>query len=112
VNSGAIAHEVNQPLTAILSNAQAALFLLEQESPNSPDATRCRISQEDNRAGEVVLRLRACSEGRDQGEPVDLNELVNQTTTLFRTMIGRRIVSRPAMAGDPVQPYRCRSIWS
>src|SRR6267142_348062 len=32
--SGAIAHEVNQPLTAILSNAQAALYLLTQESPN------------------------------------------------------------------------------
>ena len=32
--SGAIAHEVNQPLTAILSNAQAALYLLEWEAPD------------------------------------------------------------------------------
>jgi C4-dicarboxylate-specific signal transduction histidine kinase len=112
--SGAIAHEVNQPLTAILSNAQAALFLLEQESPNLAeirDALR-DIVQEDNRASEVVLRLRnLLKKGETKAEPVDLNELVNQTTTLLRSeMIGRRIVVEtdladdlPAMAGDPVQ---------
>jgi PAS domain S-box-containing protein len=112
--SGAIAHEVNQPLTAILSNAQAALFLLEQESPNLAEIRDALqdIVQEDNRAGEVVLRLRnLLKKGETKAEPVDLNELVNQTTTLLRSeMIGRRIVVEtdladdlPAMAGDPVQ---------
>ena len=58
--SGAIAHEINQPLTAILSNAQAALHLLAQKSPDLAevrDAVR-DIVQEDNRAGEVIQRLR------------------------------------------------------
>ena len=58
--SGAIAHEINQPLTAILSNAQAALHLLAQ---SSPDLTEVRhaledIVHEDIRAGEVIHRLR------------------------------------------------------
>jgi PAS domain S-box-containing protein len=112
--SGAIAHEVNQPLTAILSNAQAALYLLTQESPNLAEVREALqdIVQEDNRAGEVVHRLRSLlKKGGTRAEPVDVNELVNQTTTLLRSeMIGRRIVvdtnladDLPAMLGDPVQ---------
>jgi PAS domain S-box-containing protein len=112
--SGAIAHEVNQPLTAILSNAQAALYLLTQESPNLAEVREALqdIVQEDNRAGEVVHRLRSLlKKGETRAEPVDVNELVNQTTTLLRSeMIGRRIVvdtnladDLPAMLGDPVQ---------
>ena len=49
--SGAIAHEVNQPLTAILSNAQAALHLLAQKSPNLAEVRDALqdIVHEDNR---------------------------------------------------------------
>lgn len=112
--SGAIAHEVNQPLTAILSNAQAALYLLEQDKPNLAEVRDALqdIVQEDNRAGEVVHRLRSLlKKGETRSEPVDVNELVNQTTTLLHSeMIGRRIVVEtdlandlPAMSGDPVQ---------
>jgi PAS domain S-box-containing protein len=112
--SGAIAHEVNQPLTAILSNAQAALYLLTQEPPNLAEVREALqdIVQEDNRAGEIVHRLRSLlKKGETRAVPVDVNELVNQTTTLLRSeMIGRRIVvdtdladDLPAMLGDPVQ---------
>jgi C4-dicarboxylate-specific signal transduction histidine kinase len=68
--------------------------------------------QEDNRAGEVVHRLRGLlKKGETRTEPVDINELVNQTTTLLRSeMIGRRIVVEtdlandlPAHSGDSVQ---------
>jgi C4-dicarboxylate-specific signal transduction histidine kinase len=112
--SGAIAHEVNQPLTAILSNAQAALYLLEQEQPDLAEV-RCALQdivQEDNRAGEVVHRLRNLLKKREtRTELVELNELINQTTTLLRSeMIGRRIVVEtdlagglPALIGDSVQ---------
>ena len=112
--SGAIAHEVNQPLTAILSNAQAALYLLEQDKPDLAEVRDALqdIVQEDNRAGEVVHRLRSLlKKGETRAEPVDLNELVNQTTTLLRSeLIGRRIVVEtdladdlPALSGDSVQ---------
>jgi PAS domain S-box-containing protein len=112
--SGAIAHEVNQPLTAILSNAQAALYLLEQDKPDLAEIRDALqdIVQEDNRAGEVVRRLRGLlKKGETRAEPVDINELVNSTIALLRSeTIGRRIVVEtdlandlPAMAGDPVQ---------
>ena len=80
--SGAIAHEVNQPLTAILSNAQAALYLLTPESPNFTEIHGALedIVQEDNRAGEVIQRLRGLlKKGESQFESVDLNELVDST---------------------------------
>ena len=112
--SGAIAHEINQPLTAILSNAQAALSLLAQ---NSPDLAEIRdalqdIVDEDNRAGEVVHRLRdLLKKGERKSEPVDVNEVVNATITLLNSeLIGRRINVKvdladalPPRSGDPVQ---------
>jgi C4-dicarboxylate-specific signal transduction histidine kinase len=112
--SGAIAHEVNQPLTAILSNAQAALYFLAQDKPNLAEVRDALqdIVQEDNRAGEVVHRLRSLlKKGETRAEPVELNELVGQTITLLRSeMIGRRIAvetdlatNLPAMSGDSVQ---------
>jgi PAS domain S-box-containing protein len=112
--SGAIAHEVNQPLTAILSNAQAALYLLGQDNPNLAEIRDALqdIVQEDNRAGEVVRRLRGLlKKGETKAEPVDVNELVNSTITLLRSeLIGRRILVEtdlardlPAMEGDSVQ---------
>jgi len=112
--SGAIAHEVNQPLTAILSNAQAALYLLERDKPNLAevrDALR-DIVQEDNRAGEVVRRLRGLlKKGETRVEPVDVNELASLTIALLRSeLISRRVVVEtdlasdlPAMVGDSVQ---------
>ncbi len=71
--SGAIAHEINQPLTAILSNAQAALHLLGQTSPDLAkvrDALQVIVSEE-QRAEAVISRLR--------------NPMVNSTTELMST---------------------------
>jgi C4-dicarboxylate-specific signal transduction histidine kinase len=58
--SGAIAHELNQPLTAILSNAQAALNLLGEKSPDLAEVREAvrDIVVEDNRAGDIIERLR------------------------------------------------------
>jgi PAS domain S-box-containing protein len=58
--SGAIAHEVNQPLTAILSNAQAAMHLLAGQSPDLAEVRNALqdIVHEDNRAVEVIQRIR------------------------------------------------------
>jgi PAS domain S-box-containing protein len=112
--SGAIAHEVNQPLTAILSNAQAALYLLAQERPNLLEVRDALLDivQEDNRAGEVVRRLRRLlKKGEAKSEPIDINELVNATVTLLNNeLIGRRTAVAtdlqdrlPVMSGDPIQ---------
>src|SRR5258708_7533289 len=112
--SGAIAHEVNQPLTAILSNAQSGLHLLGQHSPDLAEVRDVLedIVHEDNRAGEVIQRLRnLLKKGERQFESVDLNDLINSTISLLKSeLISRRINLRvdlarslPTTSGDPVQ---------
>ena len=103
--SGSIAHEVNQPLTAILSNAQAALHLLRQ---NSPDLAEIRdaledIVHEDNRAGEVIHRLRGLlKKGERKMESVNVNDLVRSTVRLLHSeLIGRDISLRLDLDHDP-----------
>ncbi|MBR0696626.1 ABC transporter substrate binding protein [Bradyrhizobium lablabi] len=96
--SGSIAHEVNQPLTAILSNAQAALHLLAQESPDLIEIRDAleEIVHEDNRAGEVIHRLRGLlRKGERKAENVNINDLVRSTISLLNSeLIGRDIVAR------------------
>jgi signal transduction histidine kinase len=112
--SGAIAHEISQPLTAILSNAQAALELLEHKSPDLAEIRDAisDIVHEDNRAGDVIERLRCLlKKGEHKSEVVDLNELVKATITLLKSeLIGRNIevttdlaTDLPRSWGDPVQ---------
>jgi PAS domain S-box-containing protein len=112
--SGAIAHEINQPLTAILSNAQAALQLIGKEQPDLAEIRDALedIVHEDNRAGEVIHRLRnLLRKGETKSEPVDLNELVKSAIALLNSeMIGRRINVKtdladalPTTVGDPIQ---------
>jgi PAS domain S-box-containing protein len=112
--SGAIAHEINQPLTAILSNAQAALHLLAQRSPDLAEVRDALqdIVLEDNRAGEVIHRLRSLLQKSEmKSEMVDVNDLVTSTIALLHSeAIGRRIDVKvdltrdlPATWGDSVQ---------
>ncbi|MGY4480119.1 sensor histidine kinase [Bradyrhizobium sp. USDA 3364] len=112
--SGAIAHEVNQPLTAIMSNAQAALYLLEQDPPNLEEVREALrdIVNEDNRAGSVVRRLRGLlKKGESRTELIDINEMIGSATALLHNeLISRRVrvethlsASRPTVFGDSVQ---------
>ncbi|MBR0881981.1 PAS domain S-box-containing protein [Bradyrhizobium barranii subsp. barranii] len=112
--SGAIAHEVNQPLTAILSNAQAALYLLEQDEPNLAEVRDALqdIVKEGSRAGSVVRRLRGLlKKDQTRSEFIDLNEMVDSAKALLRAeLISRRVTietdlatSRPIVHGDSVQ---------
>jgi C4-dicarboxylate-specific signal transduction histidine kinase len=112
--SGAIAHEINQPLTAILFNAQAALHLLSREQPDIEEARNALqdIVHEDNRAGQVIQRLRTLlKKGEPTREPIELNELVTETVALLNSeLIGRGVSIQivpatrlPVTSGDPVQ---------
>lgn len=112
--SGAIAHEINQPLTAILSNANAALDMIPEGNAEFAELreTLQDIVEEDNRAGEVIGRLRTLlKKGAKLSQAIDVNELVSSTIGLLKSeLITRRIEVRteldtklPQTSGDPVQ---------
>jgi C4-dicarboxylate-specific signal transduction histidine kinase len=112
--SGAIAHELNQPLTAILANAQAAQMMLARDTPDIDEALLALedIVEDDNRAGQVIQRLRGLLK-KDQGrwEVIDVNDIVRSTHNLVRSeLVTRRIdtgfeLEAPLdpVRGDPVQ---------
>jgi PAS domain S-box-containing protein len=101
--SGAFAHELNQPLTSILGNAEAALQLLSRNSPSIseiPDMLR-DIIQDGERAAEVLQRLRSMlARGEIQRQPVDLNQVVRDVLELARSDLITRGVS-VALQLDP-----------
>ena len=104
--SGSIAHEINQPLTAILSNAQAALYLLAQETPDLAEIREAlqEIVHEDDRAGEVIHRLRGLlKKGERNAEDVNINDLVKSTISLLNSeLIGRDINIKLNLENKPL----------
>ena len=80
---GALAHELKQPLTAILSNAQALQRMVEHEDL---DMTEIRavirdIIQDDSRAAAVIQHLRSLLKpGEFQSQVLDLNDVVQRNT--------------------------------
>lgn len=94
--TAAIAHEINQPLGAILSNADAAEMLLES-LPTSLDEVRqilADIRNDDLRASEVIRRLRALLRKREiEMQSLDLNEVVSEVLYLVRAEAQRRGVT-------------------
>jgi len=97
-----IAHEVNQPLGAILSNADAAELLL-QAGPGRLDEVRrilADIRKDDLRASEVVRRIRELVRPQElERRPLDLNEVVAGVLQLIGPEAARRgVVVEPALA--------------
>jgi C4-dicarboxylate-specific signal transduction histidine kinase len=86
--SGALAHELNQPLTSILSNAQAAQRFLAKDDVDLNEVRDILqdIVDEDKRAGEVIRRLRGLlTSGEIQAQSVDVNYLVSEVGKLLRS---------------------------
>jgi PAS domain S-box-containing protein len=84
--TASLAHELNQPLAAILSNAQAANRFLDREAPDLAQVRECLtdIVADDKRAGEVIKTLRALlRKGESQASLVDLNEVVTEAIRLL-----------------------------
>ncbi|NHZ34555.1 PAS domain-containing protein [Massilia sp. CCM 8692] len=85
--TGAMAHELNQPLTSILSNAQAALRYLRQQPPrlDQVHAILADIVSEDERAGQIIERLRRLFDKRETlPQPVAIDTLVAEVAHLLR----------------------------
>src|SRR5262249_9835769 len=83
--TASIAHEVNQPLAAIVTNASACLHLLAADPPNLERAreTVSRTIRDGNRAADVVTRLRALfNKEAATAENFDLNEATREVLSL------------------------------
>lgn len=107
--AASIAHELNQPLTAVVNDAHACRRWLSVEPPNFERAVAAaeRIVRESTRAGAVVKRVRSLfQKDRRIRESTDLNEVIQQLAMLLRDEALRRgvvIKLHPAARLPPVQ---------
>lgn len=86
--SGSLAHELNQPLTAILANARAAQRFLAQENPDLKEVHEILqdIVNDDKRAGEVISGLRLLlKKGEMERQPIEINAIVSEVLRLMRS---------------------------
>ncbi|VTU46383.1 Sensor protein FixL (plasmid) [Variovorax sp. SRS16] len=103
-----MAHELNQPLTAVLANTQAAHRLLDDEPPELQTARGAmgQAVEQARRAADVVGRLRRAIERPDtegRGEPVTLQDAVRSALYLLEPECARRGVDVALDAASPVR---------
>jgi two-component system sensor kinase FixL len=112
--SAALAHELNQPLTSIMSNAEAAQCILSEASLDIGEVRDILddIVRDDKRAGDVIGRMRALlTRSETQIQRIDVEQLVDDVLTLEHSdLIARNIQLRcriprnlPAVRGDRVE---------
>jgi PAS domain S-box-containing protein len=93
--STSLAHELNQPLTAILSNAQAGLRFLDQGNPDLQEIREILqdIARDDKRASAVISGMRALARRQEtQRERIDLAEVLEQVQELLNSeLVARRV---------------------
>jgi len=100
--ASALAHELSQPLGAILRNAEAGEILLQQAAPDLEElrAIVTDILRDDQRAGQVIDRLRSLLKRRSvELQPIDLPGLIAEVLSLVRTDAATRKVKLICAAG-------------
>jgi signal transduction histidine kinase len=111
--AASIAHEINQPLAAIVNNGSACLRWLARRPPalgDAREAASCVVS-DGIRAGEVITRIRALlSKQGPRHVPLDVNDIIGEVLDLSRGAIERQgitvhteLAASPSIMGDPVQ---------
>jgi PAS domain S-box-containing protein len=112
--TASIAHEINQPLSGIITNAGTGLRMLNADPPNVDGAreTARRTLRDGNRASEVITHLRALFSKKEvAAESVDLNEATREVIALSVSELRKsRVIPRlefaddlPPVTGDRVQ---------
>jgi two-component system sensor kinase FixL len=112
--ASALAHEINQPLGAILRNAEAAALFMQDPSPDFTEISAIveDIRKDDQRAGAVIDRMRALLRHQQvEMVPVDVGQMLGDVATLLRPDAAARHVKFsldvpegvPAVRGDRVQ---------
>jgi NO-binding membrane sensor protein with MHYT domain len=102
--TASLAHEVNQPISAAVTNAHACLRWLAGDTPNLEEARAAamRIVKDGTRAAEIIGRIRLHFEkGTPQRELLDVNEVIREMILLLRGELARYSISvRPELAAD------------
>ena len=107
--TASIAHEINQPLSGIVSSGSACLRWLARDVPDLEEAREAarRIVRDGKRAGEIIARIRALTKKAvASGEKLDLNETIREVLGLVSDEAKRRSVIIGTQFGDGVFPVR------
>ncbi|HZV86190.1 MAG TPA: MEDS domain-containing protein [Candidatus Binatus sp.] len=94
--TASLAHEVNQPIAAAVTNANTCLRWLTREQPDVEEARAAamRIVKDGTRAAEIIKRIRLLfKKGTPERELVDVNEVIREMTVLLRSEAARYVVS-------------------
>ncbi|MEA2795034.1 MAG: hypothetical protein QOI87_2414, partial [Bradyrhizobium sp.] len=102
--TASLAHEVNQPISAAVTNADACLRWLDGDNPNLEEARAAAIEivKDGTRAAEIITRIRLLfRKGTPQRELLDVNEIVREMIVLLRSEVARNSISvRTELAAD------------
>ena len=112
--AASIAHEINQPLAAVVNNANAGLRWLSNRPPNTEEvrAALTRIASDGERGGSIIESIRAMlKKGVRERSNINLNELIRDVTRLTQGQFQRHGVSirsdladdLPSVLADPIQ---------
>ncbi len=112
--TASLAHEVNQPIAAAVTNANTCIRWLAGETPNVEEArgAAMRIVKDGTRAAEIISRIRLLfKKGTPERELVDVNEVIREMLVLLRSEATRYSISfrtelaasLPQVRGDRVQ---------
>jgi PAS domain S-box-containing protein len=105
--AASIAHEVNQPLSGVVSNGSACLRWLAGDVPNLEEAREAarRIVRDGKRAAEVIARVRALAKrAATPGEKLDLNETIREVLALVGDEAKRKSVMIRTQFADDLSP--------
>jgi C4-dicarboxylate-specific signal transduction histidine kinase len=112
--TASLAHELNQPIAAALTDANTCLRWLTREHPDLEEARAAasRMVKDATRAGEIIKRIRVPFEkGASEQEPLDVNEVIREMVLLLHSQASRHSISvrtetsadLPKVMGDRVQ---------
>jgi PAS domain S-box-containing protein len=105
--TASISHEVNQPLAAIVANAEASLRWLERETPDLAAVRRSMewIIDDGNRASEVIRRVRALANKADvEKVPLEIDSVVGEVIALVRReLISHEVSLQLELASAPLK---------
>jgi C4-dicarboxylate-specific signal transduction histidine kinase len=103
--TASIAHEINQPLSAIVANSQAGLRWLARADPDLDEVRKVlnRIADDGRRAGEVLSSIRAMfGGGRREKHSVKVNDLICDVLTLVHAELERQHIALQVELSDGV----------